>query len=466
MFFPLARLLVAAALLTYVLPAADAMAAPVNDAFSSAIIISGTNPSVLATTTGATKESGEPDHLGQNKSVWYRWTPTTSGGAHVTGSCSVSRVAVYTGAWVGGLTSAGAGGNCTGDARFMATAGVTYRIAVDAQTGAAPGPVVVTLTQVTQKPNFGFGSQIPALTPGIGQVSLVEATGAKSPQIEECMIDGSTAHTQCFFKDGAWVFYWSGLTTGKHTAKITVRDWYGNVDPTPLVKTWTVDATPPETSVTAPAPSEASTVPVSFSADESSVTFECSLEGGPWQACASPTSFPNTSLLGYQLRVRAFDAVGNGDSTPAWTTWSRPAKVYPPKAVTPPPVNPVRISPTTTTPSTPPTIVPHTAPAPPKETCKLVVTRPASLTRAALRKGITIKVATNRTCRFTVSLRRAGRSAHIARFSGAGTRSGVLKVGPVPRRSIFKGTKLELLVQSYGRPRRTNTQLTPMRVVR
>jgi len=81
------------------------------------------------------------------KSVWYRFTPTSSGRVTID-TCSYASfdtlLAVYTGSSVGALTSVasnddtvGCGSGTASRVSFDATAGTTYRIAVDGKNGAS-----------------------------------------------------------------------------------------------------------------------------------------------------------------------------------------------------------------------------------------------------------------------------------------------------------------------------------------
>ena len=113
--------------------------------FASAQSTSGATGSVSGSNTSATKESGEPNHAGNagGKSIWYAWTPTATGTATVDtiGSGFDTLLGVYTGTSVGALTRVAsdddAGGNLTSKVSFTATAGTTYRIAIDGYGGAA-----------------------------------------------------------------------------------------------------------------------------------------------------------------------------------------------------------------------------------------------------------------------------------------------------------------------------------------
>jgi len=62
----------------------------------------------------------------------------------------------------------------------------------------------------------------------------------------------------------------------------------------------------------------------SFSSSEASSSFECSLDGAPFASCTSPKSVPNEGLLAdgsHTFKVRATNAAGNTDPTPASSTW-------------------------------------------------------------------------------------------------------------------------------------------------
>jgi large repetitive protein len=58
-----------------------------------------------------------------------------------------------------------------------------------------------------------------------------------------------------------------------------------------------------------------------YSSDEGSV-FECSLDGTPYAAGASPESCANLSNGAPTFEVRAEDGAGNTDATPASSTWT------------------------------------------------------------------------------------------------------------------------------------------------
>lgn len=113
---------------------------PSNDSFASALTLTGTLVFTSGRNTGASAQSGEPNHAGfaARKSVWWNWTAPASGPVFVGtgGSRFDTLLAVYTGSSVSALTliasdDEGDNNNNTSQLTFSATSGVTYRIAVD-----------------------------------------------------------------------------------------------------------------------------------------------------------------------------------------------------------------------------------------------------------------------------------------------------------------------------------------------
>ena len=117
-------------------------AAPTNDDFASAAVLSGTSVSVIGSNVDATVEPGEPTTMGYQwnlgASVWYRWTAPVSADYAVStaGSDFDTELNVYMGTAVNALTRVatdddvmtGPGG--TSATGFAATAGTTYVIQV------------------------------------------------------------------------------------------------------------------------------------------------------------------------------------------------------------------------------------------------------------------------------------------------------------------------------------------------
>jgi type VII secretion-associated serine protease mycosin len=84
------------------------------------------------------------------------------------------------------------------------------------------------------------------------------------------------------------------------------------------------DTTPPETTVDSgpTGTSTSSTATFTFSANESGATFQCRLDAGPWTACTSPKDYTGLANGAHSFGVKATDAAGNADATPAERTWT------------------------------------------------------------------------------------------------------------------------------------------------
>jgi hypothetical protein len=143
---------------------------PANDDFVDAQLLPPALPMSLAgTNVDATKETGEPNHLGSGPipfnpkpSVWYAWTPSANveAAVNVCENDNSGFAAVYTGASVNALTPVAQGQGCR--PHFAALAGTTYRIAVD---GFDEGAFTLDLHAYSPPANDAF---VNALTIGPG----------------------------------------------------------------------------------------------------------------------------------------------------------------------------------------------------------------------------------------------------------------------------------------------------------
>ena len=92
------------------------------------------------------------------------------------------------------------------------------------------------------------------------------------------------------------------------------------------------DTTAPDTSITsAPAdPSTSTSASFAFTATESGSTFECKLDAGAYAACTSPKAYSALTTGSHTFSVRATDAAGNTDASPATKTWTVQGASTPP----------------------------------------------------------------------------------------------------------------------------------------
>jgi hypothetical protein len=136
----------------------------------------------------------------------------------------------------------------------------------------------------------------------------------------------TNASLECKLDDDGYDTCGSPYTTaiqgdGQHTLSVRATDTAGNKDQTPAKRTFLVDGTAPQTTITAAPKARLKTrrrkakVSLAFAANEPG-RFECSLDGTAFSACASP----QTAMVGkgsHVWRVRAIDRVGNADGSPA-----------------------------------------------------------------------------------------------------------------------------------------------------
>ena len=99
----------------------------------------------------------------------------------------------------------------------------------------------------------------------------------------------------------------------------------------PAQRTWTIDLPPlpdiipPNTSLGSGGPSGIVTTgsaSFTFTSSEAGSTFQCRLDAGAWGACASPKAYSGLGEGSHNFYVRARDAAGNLDLTPAQRTWT------------------------------------------------------------------------------------------------------------------------------------------------
>ena len=163
--------------------------APANDAFDASIELSGRSTVVSGSTKDATKEAGEPNHVGNagGASVWYRWTAPAEGETTVD-TCGEgdfdTLLAAYTGQAVNALTQVEANDDTLAcgyrsSITFTADEGETYRIAVDGRNGVSG---LFTLRLRLAPPNDDFADAV-VLAGDVGSVGGMNA-GASNEATE------------------------------------------------------------------------------------------------------------------------------------------------------------------------------------------------------------------------------------------------------------------------------------------
>jgi uncharacterized protein (TIGR03382 family) len=153
-----------------------------------------------------------------------------------------------------------------------------------------------------------------------------ELAGTAEPNSTVTVIlNGNVVGTVTADATGRWSLTpTQALPEGLNTVAATASDAAGNTSPESSPVRFTIDTTAPDTTIVS-APESQTQNPdatFTFSSNESNVTYECSLDDAAFTACSNPITFQGVSEGSHTLHVRARDAVGNVDPTPASATWT------------------------------------------------------------------------------------------------------------------------------------------------
>ena len=113
-------------------------------------------------------------------------------------------------------------------------------------------------------------------------------------------------------------------TTFRATATTAAENASGCSEPLVYVE----DSSPPDTTIGEHPASltNSASADLGFSGDDGAgsgiASFECRLDGGGWEACASPRAYAELSEGSHGFEVRAVDAAGNADGSPASFGWT------------------------------------------------------------------------------------------------------------------------------------------------
>jgi hypothetical protein len=160
--------------------------APANDHFANRLGLVAGAPPVTGTNLGASIEGQEP-FVGGDRSVWYSFTATASGGTTVLVSDPTFSpvIGIFTGTSLGLLTQV-ASVSVEGGAIFEATAGIDYHIAVtstSAPFGGGAGDFAIAITDPALSPsNDSFDAALPLAS---GAVSVIGTNAGASKQQSE-----------------------------------------------------------------------------------------------------------------------------------------------------------------------------------------------------------------------------------------------------------------------------------------
>jgi len=199
----------------------------------------------------------------------------------------------------------------------LAAGGHAFQVrATDAAGNTDPTPASFAWTIDTAVPDTTISASPSAVTNSPSATFSFTATKAGSTF--ECKLDGA-AFSVCTSP-----LSYSALAADSHTFQVRATDAVGNTDPTPASFTWVVDTTAPDTTLAATPPTVTNNTSSSFSfaATKAGSSFECKLDGGAFAPCISPQSYSALAAGSHAFQVRATDAAGNTDPTPASFTWT------------------------------------------------------------------------------------------------------------------------------------------------
>jgi hypothetical protein len=141
----------------------------------------------------------------------------------------------------------------------------------------------------------------------------------------DCRLDGPGGHGWQACQSPV---SYSGLGDGSFTFSVRARD-VTSADPSPASRSWAIDTEPPETEITS-GPTEGAVLSVGTASfgyrtglsEPSTTTFSCSVDGRPFEDCPGSAVAINALRIGdHVFAVRARDAAGNADPTPATRHW-------------------------------------------------------------------------------------------------------------------------------------------------
>lgn len=341
--------------------------------------------------------------------------------------------------------------------------GVSFECALDGdpqapEYGACSSPVVETVDDgthvfrvraVTATGRRGTAAThtwtVDSVAPGVtiqsaptGTVTAGDATlEFASDELEstfECSLDGGS------FSPCVSPHTYSDVGQGAHSVIVRATDAAGNS--AQAERHWVVDSEGPATEITN-GPSgtvTARTATFGFSASDAS-SFECSLDGGPFAACASPWSSSALALGEHRFAVRAIDALGNVGAVASrtWTIAGSSVATASPQEPAPAPVT-ESVARAGSAGAVP---VAGTVPAP--KAASPVATLSARMTisrrrlRTVLRRGLRVSLSCSSSCRVVGDLRAKGvRLARIGSKSSSRQHTFTVRL----QRAVRRGSRI------------------------
>jgi hypothetical protein len=117
---------------------------------------------------------------------------------------------------------------------------------------------------------------------------------------------------------------YTNLTDGTHTFAVRATSGALGTDPSPASRTFTIDTSPPETTITdGPSGLTNEARPTfAFSSSETGSSFQCRVDSDSYAACSGSWTTSRLTNGSHTFYVRATDPAGNTDPTPASRTFT------------------------------------------------------------------------------------------------------------------------------------------------
>src|SRR5919106_2898590 len=185
-----------------------------------------------------------------------------------------------------------------------------------------PAPV----TTITSGPAGQVVEGGPFTPPSQSENAIFVFAANQAGSTFECSLNGAD-FGRCTSPQAYWL-----VENGQHEFEVRATNPEGVVEEPPATYVWNVelgpDVTGPETTITSspPAVDQSSVATFGFSGTDNrtapeNLTFECALDGTAYNSCTSPQQFSDLTRGTHVMLIRARDAAGNFDPTPARYEW-------------------------------------------------------------------------------------------------------------------------------------------------
>ncbi|MET0404611.1 MAG: Ig-like domain-containing protein [Cystobacter sp.] len=221
---------------------------------------------------------------------------------------------------------------------------VPLTCAATLEVSVAEGPHTLTVSSVDAAGNedttpASFSWVVDATAPEAPQVrspeegaalessSVIVLQGTAEPDSTVTLLLDGQSITVTADAGGSWSHTLPGdtLVPGLHQVTAQARDLAGNLGAVSAPRAFTVldSARRPDTEISSGPPATTSERDATFTfTSGAGVSFECSLDGAAFSPCSSPVTFTGLQEGTHTFQVRAHDARGFADATPASWTWS------------------------------------------------------------------------------------------------------------------------------------------------